>query len=417
MNNQSLQKRNRWLKRIQKSRRFYSFQKWMDTPEGEKVSPFEILKWIFSDVNYLIQWNINILLQMWHYGVSIKRYSGLSLTQQWMRMAYLVFVIQTDSNRFRYNHLFEDHRWKRVHKFSYGRHRTIHQKIKGFLYSEETNLIINKFEFYKFCQKHGWNTPRIHAMFKKGQCIYPDNEKCKFPKRDLFVKPLDEGEGREAKYFTYENGVYRDSKGEFYDSGELLSYLESESQFKKSLIVQEAKKNHSEWKKFSNGSLATCRIVTGRSSDNSSYIIPFFATLRMPTGHADADNYSLGGIGSAINMQTGTLGKAISSKPVEGRFAWHFHPDSGERITDSTLYQWDELVQFAQKIHQKFRSLSVAWDIALTEEGLCVIEGNVLWGADVIEAPANLPMYDTIYPVWVEDWIDILSEKHPENLQ
>lgn len=417
MNNQSLQKRKTWLERIRRTRRFYSFQKWVDTPNDEKISPFKVLKWIIDDVIYLIKWNINILMQLRSYGMAVKRYSGLSLTRQWMRMAYLVFVIQTDSNKFRHSHLFEEERWKKAHKFSYGRHRALHNGIEGFLYEEEKNLIINKYKFYQFCQEHSWDTPAVYAIFKKGQIIYPDNDKCFLPERDLFVKQLDGGEGRGAKYFTYENGAYRDSNGRFYDSERLLSYLICESKYKESLMVQEAKKNHFEWKRFSNGSLATCRIVTGRLPDNSSKIIPFFATLRMPVGNADADNYALGGMGSAINIETGTLGKALSAKPVNDRFAWDFHPDTGEKITGSTLYQWEEVARFAQEIHQKFRTLAVAWDIALTQNGLCVIEGNVLWGSDVIEAPANLPMYDTIYPVWFEDWIEILSKNQSSRPQ
>lgn len=289
------------------------------------------------------------------------------------------------------------------------------RSIKGFFPADDVRIIHHKYELYKRCKKYGWNTPTIHAMYYEGSLTYPNNGKLHFPKRDLFIKNINGGQGRGSRYLIYKNGIYHDLKGREYTTEKLHSFLKKNSKSKEGLLVQDAVKNHDEWKKFSNGSLATCRIVTGRSLNNKDIIIPFFASLRMPVGKSDTDNYSLGGMASAIDIKTGELGRAVSSKPYRGSFSWNVHPDTGEQITGSKLYRWRELLEFTKEIHRKFKTLNVGWDLLLAEDGLCVIEGNPFWGAEVMESPANKPLYFTSYPIWVEECIEILSDKTQVN--
>lgn len=417
MSNQSIEKKKRWLNRLQNTRRYYSFQKWSDKPPGTKISLKKLLEWISEDISYLIRWNINLMLQLKNFGNEVKKYSGLSFFEQWKRMAFLVFKIHKDSTNFRLHHLFDADQWEKAARFCYARQYLIQLKFEGFFPEEEIEIIRNKFEFYQYCKRHSFNTPKVYAIIKNGKIVYPIENSFSFPEQDLFVKDLTGSQGRGVKYFKYKNRKYYDLDESNYSSKELHAYLSQQSKNTKGVIIQQAIKNHSKWKKFTNGSLATCRIVTGRSPYNEGEIIPFFAALRMPVGSADGDNYSLGGIASAIDMETGRLGKAISKTPIDGNFAWDTHPDTGAQITGSNLYLWEELVEFTQSIHKKFETLSIGWDISLAENGLTVIEGNRLWGSDVIEGPSRVPIYETKYPEWTEDWIEKLSAKNQREVQ
>lgn len=410
MSKHSIQKKNRWLKRIQNCKRLYSFQKWTDKAEGENIPFKNLLKWVADDISYLIKWNMNLLLNLRAYGALIKKQSGLSYLQQWKRMAYLAFTIRADTGYFRSYNLFEQNRWQKREKFSFGRHYLIHEKFSGFLFESELELINNKFKFYEFCKIRGWNTPKIHAIVEVERLIYPRGKKFKLPQKDLFVKELAGGRGDGTKYFKYTGNSFVDLNGQMFTDDEIFSFLKEGSR-KSSLIIQDAVKNHDEWKKFSNGSLATCRIVTGRSPYHKDEIIPFIAALRMPVENSDADNFSLSGIASQININTGILGKAVRSKPIKNSFLFDFHPNTEERITGTKLYNWDAIVEFTKMIHKDFRTLCLGWDVTLTEQGLCVIEVNDSWGSDVIEAPGNTLLYDSGYPEWVESWIEILSNQ------
>lgn len=405
-----MEKKERWLKRIHNGRRHYSFQKWSDKRTNEKMLPIRFLSWVKDDIFYLIKWNINLLLNLRTYGNLIKKKSGLSYIQQWKRMAYLAFKVRTDTGYFRSYVLFDQHRWEKRDKFVFGRHYSIIRRFGGFQYEGESNFINNKFDFYQLCKKNGWHTPEIHGIAEKGRLIYPREKKLTFPPKDLFVKELAGGRGDGTKYFKFTGNSFVDLKGQPLSDDEILSHLKEGSR-NNSLIIQDAVKNHDEWKKFSNGSLATCRLVTGRSPYNHDEIILFLAALRMPVDKSDADNFSKGGIASQIDTQTGTLGKAVRKKPINNSFSFDFHPDTGERITGSKLYRWQDLANFTKKLHKEFQTLSLGWDVTLSERGLCVIEVNDFWGSDVVEAPGNTLFYDTEYPEWVESWIEILSNQ------
>jgi hypothetical protein len=248
------------------------------------------------------------------------------------------------------------------------------------------------------------------VLLRGGRLIYPRRKKLKLPQKDLFVKELAGGRGDGTKYFKYTGNLFVDLNGQTFTNNEIYSFLKEGSR-KNSLIIQDAVKNHDEWKKFSNGSLATCRIVTGRSPHDNDEIIPFIAALRMPVENSDADNFSLSGIASQINIKTGILGKAVRSKPIKDFFSFDYHPNTEEKITGTKLYNWDEIVDFTKMIHKDFHTLCLGWDVTLSEQGLCVIEVNDSWGSDVIEAPGNTLLYDTEYPKWVESWIEILSNQ------
>lgn len=411
MIDQSVEKKERWLERLQNTKRYYFFQRWADKSGREKISVKEFLRWIGNDIAYLIKWNINLILQLKEYGGLVREKSGLSYFEQWKRMWYLVFVLRTDSSELRYMQLFQDDRWKNVDLFSYARHNIIERQLDGFRPKHDVKQLSNKFNFYKRCKENGWNTPEIHAIYENGVCSYPGEHGFELQGKNLFLKNLNDSGGKNAKYLLYQDGSYRDFKGNEFSPAGLTQYLQKQSKNSGGLLVQEAKTNHPKWKKFGNGALCTCRIVTGRSLKNKDEIIPFFGSLKMTTDTNEVDNYVSGGLVSAIDVKTGVLHQAVGSKVYKGDIYWDFHPDTGERITGTKLFMWEELLAFSKELHSKFKTLSIGWDLTITEEGLCVIEGNTLWSAKIVETPGNKPLYMTDYPIWVEECVELLSEK------
>lgn len=410
------EKRERWLKRIQNCKRLYSFQKWTDKTEDENNIIKNLLKWMTDDITYLIKWNINLLLQLRAYGVAVKKYSGLSFFQQWKRMAHLVFKVRVDSNALRIHHLFEDERWANVHTYSFNRHTLVQNEFMGYPYDDELTCLRDKLKYYKYCRDHNIKTPEVYSVVKQCEIMFSNSAEGPLPLKNLFMKELDGSHGRGAKRFLYTGKKFKDRSGHEYEPDVLMSHLKEVSKKSVGVIVQEALENHDEWKKYTNGSLATCRIVTGRSP-HSDEIIPFFAAFRMPFGDSDADNYSVGGIATQVDIKTGRMERAITPKPINGSFSFDKHPATGEQITGEKLYCWDELVQLAKATHKKFKSLSIGWDISLTTNGFYVVEGNSFWMSASIEGTSGVPIYKTKYPEWVEDWIEIRSKKKIESIQ
>lgn len=403
--------RERWLELLRQARRVYFFQKWKDQREVRKVRISEIIQWTFADTRHIVLWNINILLQLRAYGAQIKKAYGLSYFRQWCRMAYLVFVIRTLASSFRLNHFFDQKRWNRVQDFAFNRHIKVHNNTLGYPHHEELGILAHKLKFFEYCQSKHVQNPEILAVFEEGKITLPSNGVFRIPKSDLFVKELAGGMGRGAMKFSYTNGCFQNRTGKMYTANDLLTFLKDYSSKTNSILVQHALKNHHSWQNFTDGGLATCRIVTGISPDDESDIIPFFASMKMPTGKIDADNFSKGSLVASVDIQSGLMTSAITFKPKNGMFVFETHPDTGHPIKGEVLPFWNDLIEFVKHLHQHFQTRCIGWDICLTQSGVSVLEGNVEWGSDLIEAPANRPLADTIYPKWFEGWAKQMEGK------
>ena len=99
------------------------------------------------------------------------------------------------------------------------------------------------------------------------------------------------------------------------------------------------------------------------------------------------DNVSQGAISCEVNIHTGELGRCFVAKQ-HGTWSSGFeiHPDTGVQITGRKIPGWEQLVQEIETLTNRFPWLGfVAWDILLTEEGYCVIEGNASAGCTMFQ--------------------------------
>lgn len=90
------------------------------------------------------------------------------------------------------------------------------------------------------------------------------------------------------------------------------------------------------------------------------------------------DNVHLGGIGCGVNIKTGKVETAAYDKHFR---AYTEHPITKKRILDFQIPQWDSVKAFAlnaAKVTPQLRYTS--WDIAVTERGPILLEGN--WDAE-----------------------------------
>lgn len=359
-----------------------------------------------------------ILSDIRMYGDTIKQeYGRFKITQLYQQL-YMLFILGIPSRYYRVYLLFKKDRWNLIKEFTYDNIEPEKFLIKNSLYEREdvyereNDIFKNKFEFYTHCLKNEISTPPILSVIKFNEKSILENEYLDLPKEDIFIKTIDGTRGVGSSKFTYSKDGYKDELGALYNLESLINLLSNrklnDNHYRREFIVQPALQNHKDWKQFTSGAMATCRILSIQNLEND--IIPIAATLRMPTGNMIADNFSMGGIASPINIKTGELGKAISSKPKNGFFEFDIHPDTKQIINGTILPQWTELLNFTTKVHKSFEFISVAWDISYTTTGFVVVEGNGLWDIDVIESPQNFPLSNTQYPQLYDNWIKFLNK-------
>jgi hypothetical protein len=115
------------------------------------------------------------------------------------------------------------------------------------------------------------------------------------------------------------------------------------------------------------------------------------ASLRIPVGENDADNFLHGASGNlvaGIDAGTGRLLRTLGS----ARRDWpqivevERHPDTGAAISGFQLPYWTELVELISRGQRAFAGLrTIGWDVGITDEGPVLVEGNGAYDTDLLQ--------------------------------
>jgi len=141
-------------------------------------------------------------------------------------------------------------------------------------------------------------------------------------------------------------------------------------------IAQRRLRPHQELACFGANVLHTIRFITVLDGD----VTIAQAALKIGTGAGPVDNMAMGNIIAGIDMETGVLGAAyehysagrlLLCRPVTT------HPLTNSGIEGRQIPLWREALETVHKAAACFYLMSVAaWDVALTDQGPVVIEGN-----------------------------------------
>lgn len=170
-------------------------------------------------------------------------------------------------------------------------------------------------------------------------------------------------------------------------------------------LVEEFVVQHPDLMALSDSGLNTVRIITQLNAQNAVDILG--ARLRI-TINSSVDNMAAGNIAAPINLQTGKLdGPGVYSDITKADE--DIHPVTLTPITGFQVPYWNEsiaLVTAAALNNTKNRS--IGWDVAITESGPELIEGNHNW----CKLLWQLPVKKGLKPV-LENY---LRNQHPVGL-
>lgn len=252
----------------------------------------------------------------------------------------------------------------------------------------------DKAAFAFYCASHGLPVTPILAAFAKGRRV--DQGAAVLPPADLFVKRTRGRGGVGAGLWRHVEGGYRAGDGRFLDSAGLLAHVATLAR-REPLILQRREVNHPAIADLSPQALATVRILTVINEKGEGE--PIRAAFRMGKApDSIVDNFHAGGIAAPIDMATGRLGAAtdLGQHPSVG---WlDVHPVKAVPITGRILPLWPELTALAARAHAHFPDrLVIGWDIAMTPDGLVIVEGNAAPDVDILQRPHRAPLGGTRY--------------------
>lgn len=208
-----------------------------------------------------------------------------------------------------------------------------------------------------------WKTYELFKDFYKRDVIKVDTDSSieeflvfteKHPK--FIVKPFDESCG---------NGVYIcDTTHQSAET--LFPSLRENNVVLEELIVQ-----HESMAKLHPQSVNTVRCATF-VKDGTPHIM--FMFLRIGQGNSIVDNGGAGGFVASIDVTTGIVETPGVTETCHTAL---IHPDTGVQIIGMNIPHWDELKKTALALAMVYpQQPYVSWDLALTEQGWIMVEGN-----------------------------------------
>jgi hypothetical protein len=124
--------------------------------------------------------------------------------------------------------------------------------------------------------------------------------------------------------------------------------------------------------------LSTIRILTMISPSTKKAFVAAAAHRFVTDKSFPVDNCNAGGLTANIDLQTGRLGMATAPYFKGNSLQWfENHPDTEGKIKGVIIPFWDEIKTKILSVAEKLSYIKyIGWDIAVTDDGFIVIEGN-----------------------------------------
>jgi hypothetical protein len=256
----------------------------------------------------------------------------------------------------------------------------------------DVSLLWDKAEFFRHCNQYNIPTPPVLLVFQGKSVIpYALSSREPLPQRGLFSKPVVGGQGHGTRCWSYVESEerYRDTEGKLLTEAELRATLKHHSR-DRGVLLQPQIQNHSRLKTLGGEPLCAARMVTGRQPESQARHL--ISSFRLSADGGVASNFSAGGIGAPIDSSTGRLGMGHYKEKI-GEGELERHPSTKEKIVDFQLPDWQDAVKLVERAHNTLSELHfVGWDVAFTESGPLILEGNTTFGAEVLQIPHRQPL-------------------------
>lgn len=116
---------------------------------------------------------------------------------------------------------------------------------------------------------------------------------------------------------------------------------------------------------------------------NDVIFLPCF--LKIGLGNMTVDNWAVGGLIVGLDVNTGKLREWAYYKPGYGKKT-QSHPDTGVVFKDFEIPFFNEAKELIRAYHMQLKEVhSIGWDITITPEGPCIIEGNDNWEISALQ--------------------------------
>ncbi|HIT76668.1 MAG TPA: hypothetical protein IAA98_13885 [Candidatus Avipropionibacterium avicola] len=181
------------------------------------------------------------------------------------------------------------------------------------------------------------------------------------------------------------------------------------------MIVERGITQHHKQSELHPGSVNTVRVLTMPDVTGGGDAFIAAAVQRIGCRRSEpADNWTLGGLSSPIDMETGTLGRATRLPDGNVKEWFDHHPDTGADITGRIVPFWSETKELVLHAANVLSFLEyVGWDIVITEDGPVVLEANINTGVNVLQSHQPLLADPRVRAYYNERGIRVGGDQEP----
>ncbi len=224
--------------------------------------------------------------------------------------------------------------------------------------------VINTRKFRKVLDKKNLSYKVFKKYYKRDLiCIKDETEEKIFNNfikdKDKFIlKPFSGHSGE---------GIEIINVKDFKNKKELFNYTIEKAPY----VAEELIKQSNELGCFHKNSVNTIRVVTFQYKEDVSIL---WAFIRTGQGGSSVDNMGASGLGALIDSETGKI--------ISDGFDWKgdkekVHPDSNITFKGFQIPKWNELLVTVKSLASELSEMHcVGWDLALTNDGWVLVEGN-----------------------------------------
>lgn len=250
----------------------------------------------------------------------------------------------------------------------------------------------DKIEFYKHCIESDLPVPKLVAVFSHGK--FRNSSFATFEARqdardwlddelptDFVVKDARGAYASGFEVFSRSREAISQEGGSTFDMDGFIDHVCANPS--RGRVIQERLFDHPRLRALSGlRGLQTMRVNTLLSESGVVEVLYYFVKL-VRQGHL-TDNFAMGASGNMIafgDRDTGILKGAARLHPCgSGLDVIEAHPETGNVIKGFEVPLWEETIELAKEAHLAFPEVkSLAWDIAITEDGPRLLEANASW--------------------------------------
>jgi hypothetical protein len=180
--------------------------------------------------------------------------------------------------------------------------------------------------------------------------------------------------------------------GERYDIERIVGFTRATTELKQhrpgtnveSFLIEERIRPHPELATFIGPTLCSVRIQTIIARDGSPRIIA--AVFKLQPEPVGVDHLIYGAVGCWVDQESGRLVRGRTRDSLEDT---NVIPGTQKSFIGFQLPDWPEVKALALRAAQAFPwARSIGWDIAMSDRGPVLIEGNEEWSPSLIQLPA-----------------------------